>query len=585
MRLVKFLILFIILSFLGLVGSWYYVTDKVAIEINSKYANKPIALQGIDQEDYFVSFKDVKPSGFPYKISWQLDGWFEESRTTKIRYTSPIYFGYDLALQKLFITYDGEIIASYKPESHKFGSKLKVSDYSIKIDLPLSRDLIKNLGKFEDPFEIVNYFGDINAKSGSVDIYDLEKNEKFYDKDYEHLKISYVPQKYYKNSQDFLNNIPQYLIARYNVKTNPISAEPRRLPVSLFYGFSMLPSGFNIDADIDLKTKGSNLKDLNKGLEIKVLGSAKSDYIHFNEFKLDYTSGLVNFGNNYTTQASSKMFFRTGMFDQIFDRYNLLLSPKLRLSPIGAIIDREIKYIIANKDEFKFKELENNSYKLNLDISSMRDKSKNKLYVNDFSIFSANSGIKLKHEMEKSAIDPKNWQVDGLLLIQNYPAVVEFSSGYIYRFGKFKLLKDEARDLYIEVNKKFLKDISDYPKSSSNDLSFEYSANSNNLNRTKFGTVRFDQIAKLYTLTLYQKLLNKVGNDGDVISKMQKIIPDLDTNEPMLQKIIPKISNNNDIGKSLEKSLDKVIPGKTKDVIKKSLPKDLQNKVLKGLFK
>ena len=102
MRLIKFLIAFSVLILVAVGSAWYYVTFKVAGELNEKYAGKQMPVKGLDKSDYFIEFGKVNPSGFPYKISWKVSGWSEESRSAKIKYHAPIYFGYDLLLQKLF---------------------------------------------------------------------------------------------------------------------------------------------------------------------------------------------------------------------------------------------------------------------------------------------------------------------------------------------------------------------------------------------------------------------------------------------------------------------------------------------------
>lgn len=584
MRLIKFLISFIILILVAVGSAWYYVTFKVAGELNDKYAGKQMPVKGIDESDYFVEFSKVNPSGFPYKISWEVNGWSEESRSAKIKYHAPIYFGYDLLLQKLFIEYSGEITASYKPESHNFGARLVVNNYLVQVDLPLTSDLASTIKSMEDPFEIVNHMGDIHASSKSVEIFDLNDKEKFYDKEYERLHMSFEPQKEYKNIQDFLNNIPQKLKAKYVVKTKPNNVQARRLPVSLFYGFSLLPSGFDVDADFDIKTKGNNFKELQKGLDVKVQAKCLSPFIDFNDMKFEYASGMDGEGRDYKVDMSSEIFFKTGMFDELFKRYDMF-APKLTSSPFGRMLNFEIKYIINNKEVFKFNELENNKYDYSFDLVSSQSKTRRHFKINDLSIFSDKSGFKLQHEMETLSRGQKNWKANGTLFIKNYPSVVEFSSGYIYRFGKFRFLADEARALYVDVNKAFLKDISDHPDSASDDLSFEYSVNSKNLKGAKIGSVKFDQIGRLYTLMLYQKLFDKVGHGGDVLGRMQKIIPNIDPNEPLLQKVLPKISGNKNIGKSIEKELKKAIPGDAKDALKKAIPKDLGKGLLKGILK
>lgn len=584
MKLVKIFSFFIILILLGLGSSWYYVTSQVAQDINAQYAGKKMPIKGLNKQAYFVAFDNISPAGFPYKISWKVNGWSEESREAKITYHSPIYFGYDLLLQKLFVTYDGEVTAAYKTAGRGFGAKLKIEDYAIEVDLPLTSKLLQTLKSIKNRFGIMNHIKGVSVSSGSVDVFDLVNNEKFYDKEFEKLQLSFIPQKEYKNIEDFLNNIPQDFNIKYTVKTKPNEAKTRRLPESWFYAFSALPSGFDIDANIDIKTKGNNIEEIKKGLDVKVEAKCASPFVNFNDVKFKYKGGMDKLGRDYSAGMSSKIFFKEGMFDEAFHRY-AMFAPKLVTSPAGRKIDQEVRYIIANQKAFKFKELENQEYDYNLQFVTSENNKRKYVRIDDFSIFSKESGIKLKHEMETLTKNKSKSTAEGVLFIKNYPSVVEFSSGYIYRFGKFKFLKDEARALYIDVNKAFLKSISDHPKSKSNDLSFEYSGNPNDLTKVKIGSVKVDQIAKLYSLMLYQKLFKKVGHGGDVLGRMKDIIPDLDENEPFLKKILPRISGEKTIEESIQKQIDKALPGKTGEALKKALPKDLTKGLLKGFLK
>lgn len=73
---------------------------------------------------------------------------------------------------------------------------------------------------------------------------------------------------------------------------------------------------------------------------------------------------------------------------------------------------------------------------------------------------------------------------------------------------------------------------------------------------------------------LYQKLFDKVGHGGDVLSRMREILPQIDGNEPLLQKILPRISGGNIVKESVGKKTDKATPAKEKDIIRKIGPKD-----------
>jgi hypothetical protein len=573
MKIIKTIVIILVLFLLGLAGAWYFVTDKLATELNEKYAGKEFAIKSVDKTDYFITFNKVVPSGFPYKIAWKVIGWKEESRSAEIIYQSPIEFGYDLILQRAFVHYNGDIVASYKPAKLGFGSRLTIDNYNIAVDIPLNKELFKTLKAMKDPIEIVNHVSEIKISTGKVEIFDLIDNEKFYDKEFERMKLSFVSNKTYENIKDLLDHIPQEYKIQYIVKTKPNKAVMRRLPVSLFYGFSALPAGFDFATNAEIKTKGNNVGEFMKGLDVKAEIMCESSYIDLPNLKIHYTSGNYSDGRNFMLDTSSKIKIKSGMFDHIFEKYGLYV-PLLLKSPMGVAVEQEIRYIIQNKEVFKFKDLENSSYEFGLKMNSSNTKNKKYLKIEDFSILSDKSGIRLKHEMELNTALTMNWVANGVLYLTNYPTVIEFSSGYIYRLGKFKILNDEARHLYAEVNKAFLKDISDHPQSISNDLSFEYKLNSSRMDQSMIGSVKFDQIVPLYTLMLYQKLFDKVGHGGDVLSRMKEILPQIDGNEPLLQKILPRISGGNIVKGSGGKQIDKAMQAKAKDIVQKIVPKD-----------
>lgn len=577
MRLLKFFVVMILLILAAISATWYYVTTEIANNINKEYAGKTFPIHIGDNQDYLVSFDRVVPSGFPFNISWKLKGWKEESRSANNVYNESIKFGYNLLTQKIFIDYDGEVISKYKPENLGFGSKIRLNNYNIRINLPMTMSLINTIRRMKDSSEIINYIGDTNISTDKVEMFDLIEGEKFYEKKYENLKLTFVPAKKYTDLVDLLNNIPKNYTIDYALKLEELNVEERKLPISLFYIFSSIPHGIDINAKAQISTAGKTFEEIRKNLEIKADINFDSKFVSVKNFEIDYKLGADGTEKDYNLDIKTKTFLKNGLFDEIFKNYTML-SAELKSVPPVQLIDDEIQYIIKHSEDFKFRELENKDYDFNIKVKSSHNKHKAFFDIDDLSIFSTESGIKIKHSMETMLSRDKQWLANGVIFVKDYPAVIEFTSPYIYRFGKFRILSKEAKELYIDVNKEFLKSISDHPYSTSNDLSIEYSIDSTKINYAKIGNSTSDIFHELYTFILYKNLLKQVGSEGDVLEKMRKIIPDIDANEPILKRLLPK---------TLKKEVDKVIPSKTKDNIDKILPKKEVdgNKLLNNLSK
>ncbi|MFK7967925.1 MAG: hypothetical protein AB8B68_02015 [Rickettsiaceae bacterium] len=448
-------------------------------------------------------------SGFPFEIAVNVHGWKEDSRNALISYNAPIRIGYSLLSQSAYISYNGDIDSSYKPVQRGFGATLQVRDYLIKINIPLTKELFSSLAKMNNSVELVNYIKDISISTKKVQIIDKQEDEMFSDKEYENLSFSFVPAKYYQNLQDLLNDIPKEYKITYSVKTKPVNFLSRPIPVSLFYGFPYLPSDVSASGEIIIKTNARTVEDLALNSEIKLELGFSASKIDLNSFKLEFKSDFDD-GNKkkrIKLLVDSVINLKSGLFEELFKKYELI-RPKFVAAPIGRLINQEVVYIINNQDAFKLKDLENSEYLINFDITSSYNKNSASVDLDNFSIYSDQSGFKLSHESTIKLVNPKNWDAKGVFLLTNYSSVSDFISSYVYRFGKFRFLNEKARNLYFDVNKDFLKQMSDYPASKSNDLSFDYEINSKDLIEAKIGSVKIAQIPELYKFTLYRKLLS-----------------------------------------------------------------------------
>ncbi|MCP5369705.1 MAG: hypothetical protein H6909_03340 [Rickettsiaceae bacterium] len=556
-KALKIILSFIIIITLICASIWYYVTSKVTHIINDQYAAKDIVILSIKNtsvttsnnklshlikgnQDHMIRFSNATAYGAPYKIAWNLNNFIEESPSAYMEYLSPIKFGYDILTQKLFIHYDGVINASYKPINSGFGSKLVIKDYNIEVFLPLSFTLIHELSKSNDISILLNYIDNISLSNDNVSIFDLVDKEKFYEKEYETAHIKFTNRKKYVNLEDFLNNIPQHYNITYDIKTAPNDKISRIVPASLFYGLMLIPSGNKIALDIDINTKANNYHDFKKGLTVNSHIKSDSPYLEIHNLDSHYRTTDDELSPQYYWKKNLIFTIKQGFFDEIIKLYHVIMNsyPIERFAPK---FHQQMLYLIKNKQHLNLDELENNKYQVNLDTNWKIEGKLLQQHLNDLTLSSDYSAVKLKHNFTYSLKNHK-WQLKGIGYINNYPSVIEYFSSYFYNISNYRNLGPEVHKLYIDANKDFAKIISDHPHSKSNDLSFEYDIDSTNYSASKFGSMHLLEIAPLYTVIIYQKLLNKVGHEGDILSKMKKIIPTIDENEPILKNILSNAS-------------------------------------------
>jgi hypothetical protein len=577
MRIAKYILIFLVVLLACYCSCWYYIISNIRNDINARYATQKIYVKAlVNTEEYFITFDKASITGFPFDMALNLHGWKEESKGAIISYHSPIKIGYSFTNQYAYIAYDGEIDAAYKPLASSFGAILKIKNYLIKLDIPLTRKLLSAISKMTDSGELVNYIKDIEVATGEVQIIDKQENELFSDKEYEKLNFTFVPAKYYLTLQDLLNEIPSEYTVNYSVKTKPVKFSFRPIPVSLLYGFFNLPSDFSASGKVKIKTEAKKAEELfsNFNAEVEVAFSAPK--IDLNSFKLLFKTGLSPEKRKGTALSiDSKIRLKDSFFEELFKKYEAI-KPRVISTHAGRLVDQEVSYIISNKDIFRFKDLENSDYFLNLDLETTNNSKGPLVKLNDFSIYSGESGFKLTYRSQFNYMNGTNWKADGVLLIKNYPVVVDFNSNYILRFGDFRFLSDPARNLYIDVNKAFLKQISDYPTSTSNDLSFDYSISTDNWSEGKIGSSKIVQLPELYKILLYKKLFNVIDLHGDILIQIKKLLPNLDENEPVFKKILAQIT---------EKDIKRILPQQGEKNINEGVLQKNDKKATKNLAK
>ena len=577
MRIAKYILIFLVVLLVFYCSCWYYIISNIRNDINARYATQKIYVKAlVNTEEYFITFDKASITGFPFDMALNLHGWKEESKGAIISYHSPIKIGYSFTNQHAYIAYDGEIDAAYKPLASSFGAILKIKNYLIKLDIPLTRKLLSAISKMTDSGELVNYIKDIEVATGEVQIIDKQENELFSDKEYEKLNFTFVPAKYYLTLQDLLNEIPSEYTVNYSVKTKPVKFSFRPIPVSLLYGFFNLPSDFSASGKVKIKTEAKKAEELfsNFNAEVEIAFSAPK--IDLNSFKLLFKTGLSPEKRKGTALSiDSKIRLKDSFFEELFKKYEAI-KPRVISTHAGRLVDQEVSYIISNKDIFRFKGLENSDYFLNLDLETTNNSKGPLVKLNDFSIYSGESGFKLTYRSQFNYMNGTNWKADGVLLIKNYPVVVDFNSNYILRFGDFRFLSDPARNLYIDVNKAFLKQISDYPTSTSNDLSFDYSISTDNWSEGKIGSSKIVQLPELYKILLYKKLFNVIDLHGDILLQIKKLLPNLDENEPVFKKILAQIT---------EKDIKRILPQQGEKNINEGVLQKNDKKATKNLAK
>ncbi len=575
MRIVKYLFIFILLITALMAGAWYYAINKVTSEINN-YAGKFIPIKELGCSVYF---EKAEPTGFPYKISWELSGLKTVNKKLEAVSRDPATVGYNLVTQKIFASYSGNIDAKHIKNGKKKNILIKANNHHVTASFPLSYTLFKTASSMQDPAELFNNLGVIKLSAGKFQVIDSASKKVILDKLHENATLSFVHKKHYVSVDDIMNNIPQKYNVSYSAKTNNMSTD---VPI-----LSVLPEHTSINLNAKIKTKAKKVDDVMLGMNVNADIDFENKFISTNSVNIKYISHDKK-GENFHFDESTNFKLKKGTFDILFANYPKYKSAILKQN-YGKYLDQEIKFIMKNRDLFRFQDLENRNYSSNINLDADTSGGKQNYKIKNMSLVSKGAGIQVAQDIQKTG---DRSVTKGDLTIKHYEDIVDFTSGYVYRFGKLGFLKDKAKKLFAKTNKKFLKDISDDPKTSSKDLSYNFYVDSSNSNSAKFGNAKISSIKERYTALMLKKLLDPTSIGGDALKSIQKLIPGGDK---LIGKLIPGMAGKTgDAGsgnikkeatKAMQKEVNKIIPKDAKKVIDKIIPEGkLDKNLLNKLF-
>jgi len=550
----KILYILVIIAIIMLIytTTWFFVIISISSKINQQYANRYISTKSIGTEqEYFIKFDKITSYGFPFKLALQVKGWREEGASTIIKLNSPIYIGYDLIKQLCFISYSGDATGHYKPTQLGFGAKFNSENYSFTAKIPLSIKLLKVFTDKKDPFEIINFVEKLELRSKDTKIIDLYDQKILYDEEHTILSFSFEKNKYYTDIEDFKNHIPQKLHITYSTKILESNVINRKIPAGiLLYRFAW-PFAFSFTAILDINTNKLLLKDFAKDWEIKMISAESSSNIHNSSTSLLYKNRIEEGINDTYLKVNSRIDLKSDFSNNIINTIQYLLQYMTGLWGNSSFTE-ELKYIIANQDKFRLYELDNRQYIFDLDANLIkRTNGIVRGQVNNLSLFSNNTGFSLSSECKINSFG--QFDATGLIIFNNYLKTFDIISRHVFNLGKFKMFSIDSQMVYKDGIKSFLKNISDHPDSTSNDISFEYKLDSSNIERGKIGTVEFNKILPLYYLELYKKAAEKIRVGDNVITRMQELVPDFNEQQKLLKQLMiqPFQDMQSDSGKEL----------------------------------
>lgn len=545
-KFLTYLFAFVIFFSLTYALGWMLILHSFTKSINRQYADQYFSAKNLGfPDEYYVKFTEVSPVGFPFMIAVKIVGWQEEGESNLFECKSPIYIGYDLIKQRIFLSYSGEALSRYKPINAGFGSRLKIDDYNVAVGLPLTSHLIGTVfTKERSWFELINFMHSFAVTSGNVKINDLVDGRLLYELEGQNTTISFEKQKHYTSLQDFQDNIPQRWDVLSHNKVAYSKFEGKQIiPISIFYSFwkTFLLSG---ESRFYIKTGANKMQDFATDMEIGVDYAHSSSNVHNAKSTLFYKGKINGEIADIRLKGTSNFALKEGFFDSLLELSGYLVSFSSG-SPfgLGKMIANELEYIKDNKEKFSFKELENREYNFEVDMDLNTNNQSALFNVRRLSVISGNTGIgiinntDMRSRLRWHIAGDLAWGIEGDVIMNNYHKLIELGINNLYNIGQFKSIPTKTRELHAAIARNFLTSISDHPRSTSPDLSFAYKLGSENISKGKVGSIVVEHLKPMYIFALYKTAAENIPGNEDIIGMIRQVDPELANDDQVMERL------------------------------------------------
>lgn len=524
----------ILVLFLGAYSYfWYTISNNIVNAVNTTNTK---ALEHLLKRKIVIG--DVSISGFPFKFGVKIASLKEENPEGIITHDGSIYLGYDILHQRTYISFDVKSAYNSKP-LHSNGAKETYVDFKSDLyaKIKSSFDIFQILSKQERVFEIVNFIKSIENNS-DIKIYSVSDKALLLDQTIK-AQLNIENNNYYHNIDELTSD---ETCSKYYVNSNIAIKEAKLegcyIPGSIIYRmFSRNISTGTTEFDAVISISPKNLwKD--SEITIKKL---KYDTINYSGESAIYTKLKITTGNvSMDLAVKNELKLKDKFFDYINHSMFKTISD-ISKSGVPSTIALSINDIAENPEKYYFPAIDLKTIDTKIDLSFVGKDDNINVDIRQFDLFFDETGIRIS---DKIVLDSKfSFATNGLLSIRNNENIFKYWYSYLKQiFPDNEYYSDDRVFLINKSVSEFLRAISNHPESNSNEMFFDISFDSVTQNLTIGKTKSIDMLA-LYKHTLYKNALALASNDSDFMSKAPKLVPELISDNNLMQALAKASSN------------------------------------------
>jgi|GEM_PF-6518746 len=511
---------------------WFKTTSDITDALNQQMSDK---MWNITQS-HRIQFAEATASGFPFTIGVKLHDVVEDTSSALIQHQAPVFVGYNMFTQELFMHYHGKSAIDTKPLKDK---KEMMSDgefrYSIHMPISLS-DLSRNLHTPKN-LDILSNIQNIKLKINNATLKDITEKKNIVENADINFALSVKHHRKYQTLDELLQDIPQNYDITLNISNECLKDSAQSISLSMIYGLYIpFDLKYNVNTTLYTGSKTFAISDILRDIQLKNWESSASNAV-------EDASSKVRFAANIS-EENIKCDFESGTNIKIKPGYSAQLDS--RLKAVAGALPSTLGHLKSAIQQLDFAAINLDSkndpisiaIKFNLNLVE-----KPLLLVMDaphIGISFRDIGLDIKNSTNAHFDDTSGnvWTSNGVISIKQYMTLARYLIDNYFKLYHLPENGQFNNTFYLAVFKDFMHKIANDVNHAEAVLTLEYSLQSLDIIKSKIGKFTLPEITILYYSSLLKHINSMSKDSSDAMAKFKTMVPDYILQPEALDKII-----------------------------------------------
>ena len=511
---------------------WFKATSDISEALNQKMSHKMLNVT----QSHRVQFSNATISGFPFSFGVKLHDVVEDTSKALIQHKAPVFVGYNIFTQELFMHYKGDSAIDAKPLSDK-KTMVSSGEFKYSVHIPISwSDLRKNIDE-PNNLDILSNIQNIKISMQNANLKDITEKKDIVEKANIDLTLAVKHHRKYKSLDELMNDIPQNYDIAVNISNECLEDNPNIISLSLVYGLYIpFDLKYNLKTSWYTGAKTFATNDILSDIQLKNWESSISNMI-------EEASSKAHFAANIS-QENIKCDFENTTNIKIKPGYSKQLDGSLK-TLVGALPSKELGTLKTAIHQLDFASLNLDSQndpvsiniKYNLNLAE-----KPFLFALDvphFGISFRDVGLDIKNSTNAHFDFAGNkWTSNGVISIKKYMTLAQYLIDNYFTLYHLPNNSEFNNAFYLQVFRDFAHKIANDINSANSTITIDYALQSADMIKSKVGKFTLPEITILYYSALL-KHTNAISKDqSEAMTKFKAMVPDYILQPDALDKVI-----------------------------------------------